>query len=146
MSRFEGLEDEKRFELRSKVKNFVRFYSYMALIARTFDKPLYKAYIFADTLYKLLPKTLHERPDLSKQIMLVNSQFKQGDTVAITLEGNQFVRGESGNGGTKPDTKRDLLGNIIDKINILYRGNFSEADRVIVEAIVNRLTTTKEAK
>lgn len=39
-----------------------------------------------------------------------------------------------------------MLGNIIDKINILYKGDFSEADKVIVEAIVNRLTTTKEAK
>lgn len=146
MSRFDALDEEKRFELRSKVKNFVRFYSYMAQIARTFDKSLYKAYIFADTLYKLLPKTPHERPDLSKKIMLVNSQFKQGDTVAISLEGNQSVKGESGNGGGKPETKRDLLGNIIDKINILYKGDFSEADRVIVEAIVNRLTTTKEAK
>lgn len=146
MSRYDALEEEKRFEVRSKVKNFVRFYSYMAQIARTFDKPLYKAYIFADTLYKLLPKTPHEKPDLSKKIMLVNSQFKQGDTVAITLEGNQVVKGESGNGATKPEVKRDLLGNIIDKINILYQGDFSEADRVIVEAIVNRLTTTKEAK
>ena len=73
MTRFEALEEEKRFELRSKVKNFVRFYAYMAQIARTFGKPLYKAYIFADTLYKLLPKTHHERPDLSKKIMLVNS-------------------------------------------------------------------------
>lgn len=78
--------------------------------------------------------------------MLVNSQFKQGETVAITLEGSETVKGESGNGGAKPDVKRDLLGNIIDKINILYKGDFSEADRVIVEAIVNRLTTTKEAK
>ncbi|MCM1140020.1 MAG: type I restriction endonuclease [Muribaculum sp.] len=146
MSRFEGLEEERRFELRSKVKNFVRFYSYMAQIARTFDRGLYKAYVFADTLYKLLPKTPHEKPDLSKKIMLVNSQFKQGETVAITLEGNQTVKGESGNGGSKPDVKRDLLGNIIEKINILYKGDFSEADRVIVEAIVKRLTNTKEAK
>ena len=146
MTRFEGLEVEKRFELRSKIKNFVRFYAYIAQIARTFDKSLYKAYVFADTLYKLLPKTPHEKPDLSKKIMLVNSQFKQGETVAITLEGNRTVKGESGNGGAKPQDKRDLLGNIIDKINILYKGDFSEADRVIVEAIVKRLTTTNEAR
>ncbi len=146
MGRFEALDEEKRFEVRSKVNDFVRFYSYMAQIARTFDRALYKAYVFADTLYKILPKTPHEKPDLSKKIMLVNSQFKQGETVAITLEGNKAVKGESGNGSVKPKVKRDLLGNIIEKINILYKGNFSDADRVIVEAIVNRLTTTKEAK
>lgn len=146
MKRIEQLDEEKRFELRSKIKNFVRFYSYMAQIARTFDRGLYKAYVFADTLYKLLPKTPHEHPDLNKKIMLVNSQIKVGDTVAITLEGNSGIKGESGNGGAKPDTKRDLLSNIIDKINIMYKGEFSEADRVIVEAIVKRLTTTKEGK
>ncbi len=146
MGRFNALEEEKRFELRSKIKNFVRFYSYMAQIARTYDRALYKAYVFADTLYKLLPKTPHENPDLSKMLMLVNSQFKQGETVAIRLEGAVPVKGESGNASTKPSTKRDLLGNIIDKINILYKGDFSEADRVIVEAIVNRLTTAKESR
>ena len=146
MDRYDALEEEKRFELRSKVKNFIRFYAYMAQIARTFDKGLYKAYIFADTLYKLLPKTAHEQPDLSKKIMLVNSQFKQGDTVAISLEGNKSVKGESGNSGSKPDVKRDLLGNIIDKINILYKGDFSEADRVIVEALVSKMTKSKEAR
>lgn len=55
----------------------------MAKIPRTFDKSLYKAYIFAGTFYKLLPKTPHERSDLSKKIMLVNSQFKQGESIVM---------------------------------------------------------------
>ncbi len=146
MDRYGELAEEKRFEVRSKVKNFVRFYNYMAQIARTFDRSLYKAYVLADTLYKLLPKTPQERPDLEKKIMLVNSQFKLGDPVAISLEGYKPVEGERGKGGAKPPEKRDLLSNIIEKINIMYKGNFSPADRVIVEAIVTRLTSPRGSR
>ena len=32
----------------------------------------------------------------------------------------------------------DLLSNIIDKVNIMFKGNFSPADRVIVEAIFGK--------
>ena len=48
VDRIGELEEEKRFEIRSKIKNFVRFYSYMTQIARTFDRALYKTYLFAD--------------------------------------------------------------------------------------------------
>ena len=36
------------------------------------------------------------------------------------------------------EEKRDLLDNIIDKINLMYQGNFTEADRVIVETIFDK--------
>ena len=86
IGRYEELDEEKRFEVRSKIKNFVRFYSYMAQIARTFDKDLYKAYVYADYLYRLLPKNPKERIDLNKQIMLVNSKISEGETVSIQME------------------------------------------------------------
>lgn len=65
IDRYGPLDEEKQFEVRSKIKNFVRFYSYMAQIARTYDKELYKAYVYADYLYRLLPKDAKERIDLN---------------------------------------------------------------------------------
>ena len=61
------------------------------------------------------------------------------------------IKGENGGKGKKEDEKRDLLDNIIDKINLKYQGNFTEADRVIVESIFDRLqgsgkTLAKQAK
>ena len=35
--------------------------------------------------------------------------------------------------------KRDLLDNIIEKINIMYNGNFTDADKVIVETIYDAI-------
>ena len=140
IDRFEAYDEEKRFEIRSKIKNFVRFYSYMAHIARTFDKSLYKAYIFADYLYRVLPKTPHEKVDLNNKVLLLNSKIEQGETEAIQLTGTKpQIKGENPSKGHKPDDNRDLLDNIIDKVNLMFQGNFSEADRVMVEGIFDRI-------
>ncbi len=145
--RFEQLPEEKRFEARSKIKNFVRFYSYMAQIARTFDKELYKAYVYADYLYRLLPKNGHEKVDLNRQIMLINSKISEGEMVSISLDGEiKPIKGENPKAGKKPEENTDLLSNIIDKINLMYQGQFSEADRVIVESIFDKMNSTVQKK
>ena len=146
LDKFGELEEEQKFEVRSKVKNFIRFYSYMAIIARTFDTKLLKAYYYAFYLYKLLPKTAHEHPDLNKKIMLINSQFKEGTPISISLEGGVDIKGENPKAGVKPEDNRDLLKNIIDKVNIMYKGQFSEADRVIVESIYDKMMVTAKKK
>lgn len=147
IERYELLDEEKRFEVRGKIKNFVRFYSYMAQIARTFDKELYKAYLYADFLYRLLPKDPHQRVDLNKQIILINSRISEGETVAINIDGEiKPIKGENPKAGKKIDDNTDLLSKIIDKVNIMYQGQFSEADRVIVESIYDKMVTTAQKK
>lgn len=147
LDRYEELDEEKRFEVRSKIKNFVRFYSYMAQIARTYDKELYKAYVYADYLYRLLPKNAWERIDLNRQIMLVNSKISEGETVSIRLGDDQKpIKGENPKAGKPKNDNEDLLSRIIDKVNIMYQGQFSEADRVIVESIYDKMVSTAKKK
>ena len=147
LARFEQLDEEARFKVRSLIKNFVRFYAYMAQVERTYDRSLYKTYIFCDLLYRLLPKTPHEKVDLDKQILLINSRIEEGKTQQIELEkGKGGIKGENVKGANKPDENKDLLSNIIDKVNLMFKGNFSPADRVIVEAIFDKLSTTSAKK
>lgn len=147
LDRYEELDEEERFEVRSKIKNFVRFYSYMAQIARTYDKELYKAYVYADYLYRLLPKNARERIDLNRQIMLVNSKISEGETVSIRLGDDQKpIKGENPKAGKPKNDNEDLLSRIIDKVNIMYQGQFSEADRVIVESIYDKMVSTAKKK
>jgi type I restriction enzyme R subunit len=151
---FGQLDEEDRFKVRFLVKSFVRFYAYMAQIARTFDRDLFKTYIFCEYLYKLLPKTPHEKVDLSGKLTLEHHLFKVQPSGAIQLKPTteeKTIKGEKGGKGKKEDEKRDLLDNIIEKINLMYQGNFTEADRVIVESIFDRLqgsgkTLAKQAK
>ena len=146
IDRYGALDEEKQFEVRSKIKNFIRFYSYMAQIARTYDKELYKAYVYADYLYRLLPKNAKERIDLNKQIMLINSKISEGETVSIKLGDGKAIKGENPKAGKPKNDKEDLLSRIIDKVNIMYQGQFSEADRVIVESIYDKMVTTAKKK
>lgn len=86
--------------------------------------------MYTDFLYRLLPKDPHEKVDLNK-IMLINSRIAQGETVSIDLAGEiKPIKGENPKAGKKPEENTDLLSKIIDKVNLMYQGQFSEADRV----------------
>jgi type I restriction enzyme R subunit len=144
---YEALDLEDKFKVRSIIRNFNRFYSYMAQIVRTFDVELYKTYIFTEILYKLIPKTPHEKVDLSGKLALEQHKFSEGFSGSIVLAPTVEVKtleSEKGGSGNAPEEKRDLLGNIIEKINLMYQGNFTEADRVIVETIYDAIQ--KEGK
>ena len=144
---FNSLEEEDRFKVRSLVRNFNRFYSYMAQIVRTFDVELYKTYVFTEILYKLLPKTPHEKVDLTGKLALEHHKFTEnfsGSIVLAPTAEDKTLENEKGGSGNAPEEKKDLLGNIIDKINLMYQGNFTEADRVIVETIYDAIQ--KEGK
>lgn len=147
VARFEQLDEDTRFTVRSLIKNFVRFYAYMAQVERTYDRSLYKTYVFCDLLYRLLPVNLHDRVDLNKQIQLINSRIEEGEMRKITLEkGHGGIKGENVKGGMKPNDNKDLLSNIIEKVNLMYKGNFSKEDHVIVEAIYDKLSTAASKK
>ncbi len=149
---YSNLDEDSQSKVRSIIKNFVRFYAYMAQISRTFDKGLYKTYIFCDYLIKALPKNSREKVDLDGKLMLEHHRLDVKPTVPIDLAGeNKPLTGEKGKVGGKKVPPRDLLSNIIEKINLMYQGEFSESDRVIVESIYDRMkskskTLTKLAK
>ena len=138
MEDYMQLEEEDRFKVRFLVRAFNRFYSYMAQIVRTFDIELYKTYVFTELLFKLLPKNPHEKVDLNGKLALEHNKLSEGFSGSIVLEPtveDKTLKGEKGGTGKQTEEKKDLLDNIIDKINIMYHGNFTEADRVIVETI-----------
>lgn len=151
---YEALDIEDKFKFRSLLRNFNRFYSYMAQIVRTFDVELYKTYIFTEILYKLIPKTPHEKVDLTGKLALEHHKFTEDFTGSIVLAPtaeDKTLENEKGGSGNAPEEKKDLLGNIIEKINLMYQGNFTEADRVIVETIYDAIQKqgkklTKQAK
>lgn len=140
MDAYATLLDEDKFKVRSLLRNFNRFYAYMAQIARTFDRELYKTYIFTEFFYRVIPKTPHTKIDLNSRLALVNNKMEETFSGAIELHKGKPLKPETGGNSHKPDEKKDLLSNIIEKINLMYAGHFTEADRVIVESIFDKLT------
>lgn len=136
------LTEDDQFNVRSLVRNFNRFYSYMAQIARTFDKELYRTYIFTEHLQRVLPKNPRQKIDLKNQLALINNKLSESFSGAISLKKGDALKPETGGTASKKQEKRDLLTNIIEKINLMYAGQFTEADRVIVETIYDKLQKT----
>ncbi|MBO5956089.1 MAG: type I restriction endonuclease subunit R [Bacteroidales bacterium] len=151
---FNSLDEEDRFKVRSLVRHFNRFYAYMAQIVRTFDVDLYKTYVFTELLFKLLPKTPHEKVDLTGKLALEHNKLTESFSGSIVLEptvDDKTLENEKGGIAKPTQVPTDLLSNIIDKINLMYQGNFTEADKVIVETIFDALgkekkKLTKQAK
>lgn len=142
LSNYELLSEDEKFRVRYLLKNLIRFYHWMANEVRTFDQDLFKTVLFAEHLYDLIPKTPHEKIDLKAKLMLVNNKLNETFSGEICLtKGEQVaIDPEKGGEGRKPEVKRDLLSNIIEKINLMYQGKFSESDRLIVEGIYDRIT------
>ena len=136
---FDVLADDAKLNVRSLLRNFNRFYAYMAQIARTFDKELYKTYIFTEFLYRALPKPTKQKVNLEHQLALINNKLTETFSGAIALQKGEALEPETGGTAKKKEEKKDLLANIIEKINLMYAGQFTEADRVIVETIYDRM-------
>lgn len=139
---FGELVEDEQFNVRALLRNFVRFYAYMAQIARTFDKELYRSYIFCEFLLRVIPKNAREKIDLSNKLALVNNKLKETFSGDIKLQKGDALKPETGGNGKPTEEKKDLLSNIIEKINIMYAGQFTEADRVIVETVFDKLNKT----
>lgn len=140
MDAYGSLADEEKFKVRFLVRNFNRFYAYMAQIVRTFDKELYKTYVFTELLYKVLPKNAHEKVDLTNKLALINNKLTETFSGSIELEhGKNKVKAENGGKGAFKEEKRDLLANIIDKINLMYAGELPKSTGTIISAIYNNL-------
>lgn len=139
MDAFAILEEDHQFAVRSMLRNFTRFYAYMAQIARTFDRELYRTYIFAEFLLRALPKNPRAKVDLRHQLALINNKLTESFSGAIELKKGDALKPETGGTAKKKEEKKDLLANIIEKINLMYAGQFTEADRVIVETIYDKL-------
>ncbi|MCL2006572.1 MAG: DEAD/DEAH box helicase family protein [Treponema sp.] len=142
--RFSNLTKEQKIEYKDLIKSFTRFYSYITQLIRMFDTNLHKTYLFCEYLGKVLPKFENENVNLDDKIKLEFSNIKQTFSGEITLkkspDNKENVLKPIGDKGMKKRTEKvDLLQNIINKINIAFEGKFDDGDRVIVEAIYNRI-------
>ena len=137
-----SLDEEDQFQVRFLVRAFNRFYSYMAQIVRTFDVELYKTYVFTELLFKVLPKNAHEKIDLKGKLALEHNTLYEGFSGSIVLDptnDDKTLKGEKGGKGNRAEEKKDLLSNIIDKINSKCQLNQAGSDNLIVSTIFDAL-------
>ncbi|MCF0122886.1 MAG: type I restriction endonuclease subunit R, partial [Ruminiclostridium sp.] len=139
IGRYEEKTNDERYQIRRSMRNFCKWYRYVSQVVRMFDKDLHREYIYCSHLVGVLPTEVVEMDDIEKMLSLEMYRLEK------TFEGDISLSGEIGayepatpKGPGKPEEK-DTLDEIIERINELYNGAFTDADRVMVEALANRL-------
>ena len=136
---YNSLAPEDKYDFRRLARSFVKWYGYVSQVVRMFDADLHKEYLFLSYLLGLIPEQKDRMIDLEGKLQLEYYKLQK------TFEGSIQLADEPGlyvpataSSITKPEEKKPLE-EIIDKINEYYKGQFTDADKVIIDDMVNRL-------
>ena len=94
-----------------------------------------------------MPKSGKDIVDIDDKVKLEYANLKETHTGAIILDEKKVVWTPRGTSEPKkPNKKKDTLQSIIDKVNERFDGQFTEADRVIIEGIYRMFMDDKDVK
>ena len=144
--RYNALTADARYQFRRLCRNFIKWYGYISQVVRMFDKDLHREYVFLSYLVGLLPAEEVGMIDLEGKLQLEYYKLQKTFVGAIPLKEEPGVFTTAGSkGATKPEEKQPL-DEIIQKINEQYKGAFTEADKVLVTALRDRLMKDEKLK
>ncbi|AJG95830.1 type I restriction endonuclease subunit R [Bacillus tropicus] len=144
ISRYEELAEDQQYEFRVTLRNFNKWYNYISQLVRMFDEELHEESIFTRYLLSFIPKNKQEKVHLEDKIKLEYFKIKEDFKGSIVLEANTPYTGILKNVDTidanpNPPEEKELLESIIKRVNERFQGDFTEADRVIVEQLYNKI-------
>nr|WP_096271310.1 type I restriction endonuclease [Paucisalibacillus globulus] len=151
IQRYEDLPEDTQYEFRVTLRNFGKWYNYVAQLDRTFDMELLEENIYTSYLLKFIPKEKREKVDIADKVKLEYYKLQkdfEGEImlVAESEEGGELKHPEEFNANVKPVEERDSLEEIIYRINERFPDDFSPQDRVIVETLHKAFTQEVDAK
>lgn len=141
------LNQEQRYQFRREVRAFVKWYNYISQITRMFDKELHKEYILCSYLAKLLPSDQTLPFDLDNRVKLEYYRLEKTYEGAIELEstpGSWKPTQPKRAGGQKD--RMSPLDEIIARINEEFFGDFTDADRVMVDTLYTKMKNDSKVK
>ena len=151
VDKYNDLDQENRYQLRRKTRTFVKWYGYLTQIARPFDTDLHKEFLFCSYLVKLLPGDPAVKLDLSNKLLLEAYRLDKTYEGEITLSTEKGVweQGQPKN-SSRQEEKISPLDAVIEQINKQYAGIITEADKIIMTTLLEKLRkndkVTKAAK
>lgn len=143
--KYNQLNQEQRYQFRREVRAFVKWYNYISQIARMFDKDLHKEYILCSYLAKLLPPDKTQPFDLDNRVKLEYYRLEKTYEGAIELEATpgSWKPTQPKHAGGQKD-RLSPLDEIVARINEEFFGDFTDADRVMVDTLYTKMR--KDAK
>lgn len=145
-ARYNKLTDDERYKFRRDARKFVKWYGYVSQVARMFDMALHREYVFMSYLLKLIPQDKTEPLDLEGKLKLEYYKLKKTFEGAIALQQEPgVIKPAAAVGAGKPEQKKPL-DEIIERINEQYKGNFSDADIVVLTALHGKLVKNERLR
>jgi len=142
IEKYTALDEDDRYEFKTTVNNFTKWYAYISQIVRMYDIELHKEYIFLKYLKKLLPRAKEANIDLDDKIKLEFYKIEETFKGSISFEPKEdyatLHTTQTLDTSGKPDEEEELLDEIIQRINERVGGDFTESDRVIMETLYKR--------
>jgi type I restriction enzyme R subunit len=131
-------DDEAREHWRGQLQAFVRLYAFMSQVMPFTDRDLEVRYSFGRFLLKRLPRRAGERFELDGEAELEYYRLTRMGEANIELVPDETgeVRGPTAVGTRAVADERVALSTIIDRINELFGTDFSDADRLFIEHVV----------
>lgn len=138
---------DERYQFRRKLRSLCKWYGYISQVCRMFDEELHKEYLFCHYLLSLLPAETTDMIDLEGKLKL--EYYKLQKTFDGSIDLKKDVKGMyepvSEKSGEGKDAKSPLE-EIIEKINEKYKGNFTDADKVVITTLHDKLITDTKLK
>ena len=111
VARYTELDEEERYNFKVKLKNFIKWYSYITQIVRMYDKDLHKEHVFAIYLEKLLPRATEKNVDLEDKIKLEFYKLEKTFYGDIVLDSSGEYLGH-----TEPKPDNNTAGRALDSV------------------------------
>lgn len=148
LDRYLDMSQDVQADFRLTVRNFNKWYNYISQLDRTFDMELLEESIYTNYLIKFIPKEQRERVDISDKVKLefykLHQDFK-GD-IALVAEEGALYNVEEINTTVKPPDEKELLDEIIKKVNDRFPDDFTDADKVIIENLYKTFENNPDPK
>lgn len=139
VQRYQEKSKDDQYQIRRIMRSFCKWYKYVSQVVRMFDKDLHREFVYCSFLVGMLPAEIVAMDNIAALLSLEMYKLEK------TFDGDISLGAESGiytvaepKGAGKPEQK-DPLDEIIERINEKYKGEFTEADRVMIGALAEKL-------
>ena len=142
----ERLNEEEKEEFKSKIQSYLRMYSYISQISNFTEVHWEKTYVFLTFLNKKLPKRDTTKISISESIDLDSFRIQKIGESRLELEDMVGDLPPPVYGGSKgkEEEEKELLSQIIQKINDLFGSGLKEDDKVTVDLMREELRTNTD--
>jgi type I restriction enzyme R subunit len=144
--RYNKMQADERYNFRRQVRSYIKWYGYISQVCRMFDAEMQKEYVFCSYLLRLLPLEPTHMIDLEGALKLEFYKLEETFKGEIALIDQSGVYEPADSKGKAVPEAKEPLEEVIQRINELFAGDFSDADRVLLYALHDRLKDDKKLR